>query len=91
MGLRTISGLLERLETRYLQRTPYLCGQRITIADMFVATVLVQLEWTTFNFKLWPKVASWLQRVKRVDFWEKVHEEHVGFVKELKAKRYRFD
>ena len=90
-GLRDVIGHLETLEQRYLATSPYLTGQRQTVADLFVATVLVQMEWTGFRFRLWPKVETWLYRVKFAEFWDTVHDSHAEFVKELERNRFQFD
>ena len=82
-GIRQISRHLEVLETRYLNKHSFLCGNEITIADTFVATVLVQVEWTSFNIKIWPKVNEWLRKVKGQLFWDKVHSAHENFRQEI--------
>ncbi|KAL3862283.1 hypothetical protein ACJMK2_008264, partial [Sinanodonta woodiana] len=37
-------------------------GNRVTIADFLVATILVKLEWTGTSLILWPKVNKWLEQ-----------------------------
>lgn len=54
-----------------------------TIADYYVATVLVQLEWINFGLELWPKISAWLSILKGMQQWKEVHEKHCGFVAEL--------
>ncbi|XP_012935247.1 glutathione S-transferase theta-1 [Aplysia californica] len=90
-SLNRVTTLLETLEKRYLQKSPYLTGQRVTIADSAVATVLVQLQWPGFSFKLWPNVLTWLHRVEHVDFWDTVHQVHSDFLGELLKCRYKFE
>ncbi|KAK7464000.1 hypothetical protein BaRGS_00037998 [Batillaria attramentaria] len=90
-GLRDVIRHLETLEQRYLVGNHYLTGNRQTLADMFVATVLVQMEWTGFKFKMWPKVDIWLGRVKHAEFWDFVHTSHKEFVAELERSRFQFD
>ncbi|WAR12322.1 GSTT3-like protein, partial [Mya arenaria] len=43
---------------------PFLTGNRPTIADTYVATVLVQVEWSGTHLAMWPHVEKWLGRVK---------------------------
>jgi len=90
-SLQRVTSLLETLEKRYLNGSPYLTGGRVTIADSAVATVLVQLEWPAFSFKLWPNVQLWMHRVTHVDFWDTVHQAHYDFTQELKQSRYKFE
>ncbi|XP_074645894.1 glutathione S-transferase theta-3-like [Tubulanus polymorphus] len=84
-GIRELSRLLEVLENRYLEKRKYLCCSELTVADSYVATILIQLKWTTFKFRMWPKVEEWLARVRMQDFWDEVHKAHKEFVKELET------
>ena len=59
-------------------------GSTLTVADFYVATVILQLEWISFDFSLWPKTVKWLSTFKELELWKKVHEKHDGFVGELK-------
>ena len=60
----------------------------MTVADFYVATILIQTEWVGFNFKLWPKVASWLKLVRSQGHWSTVHTAHRTFVQELERTQY---
>nr|XP_022343057.1 glutathione S-transferase theta-1-like [Crassostrea virginica] len=82
-GLRQVTTHLEILENNYLEKSRYLTGSKVTVADTCAASVLVLLEWTGFSFKMWPKVDSWLTRVKQQMFWDEVHTTHNDFVAEL--------
>ncbi|VDI00454.1 glutathione S-transferase [Mytilus galloprovincialis] len=90
-GLRQVTKLLEVIENRYLMNNKYLTGPRTTIADTSVATVLVLLEWTNFNYKMWPKVEAWLTRVKQHHFWDEVHVTHTDFVKDIQRSSLIYD
>ena len=61
-------------------------GTTPTIADYYVTTLLLQLEWLNFEFQLWPKLLKWMNTFKELELWKKVHEKHDGFVKELKKQ-----
>ena len=82
-GIRQLTKHLERLENKYLSKQRYVCGDRVTVADSYVATTLIQAEWVGFKFTLWPKVENWLRRVKAQDYWEDVHVLHNQFVQQL--------
>lgn len=84
-GLRQVSKHLEIIEKKYFKssKDKFLTGNRLTVADTAVATVLVLLEWTGFKFKMWPQVEAWLNRVKRQHFWDNVHTTHLDFVMQL--------
>ena len=87
-GIRFLTRHLEALEKGYLAKGKYLTGERLTVADYFVATVLIQTEWVGFNFKMWPKVAAWLRLVRSQDNWALVHAAHRIFVQELERTQY---
>lgn len=82
-GLRQVTTHLEILENKYLEKSKYLAGNKLTVSDSCAAAVLVLLEWTGFSFKMWPKVESWLSKVKQQMFWDEVHTTHTDFVREL--------
>ena len=82
-GTHELTKHLETLENHLLAESAYLCGKDITVADLYVATVLVQLDWTEFDMMLWPRLCHWLQCMKCSEHWSTVHEKHNGFVKEL--------
>ncbi len=82
-GTHELTKLLETLENHLLASSDFLCGKDMTVADLYVATILVQLEWTEFDMSLWPRVCHWLASVKSTEHWDTVHEKHCGFVKEL--------
>ena len=90
-GLHQVTKILEVIENRYLVNNKYLTGPRATSADNCMATVLILLEWTNFNFKMWPKVESWLNRVKQNHFWDEVHVSHHEFIKEVQRSSLMFD
>lgn len=90
-GLQEVTKILELIESRYLVTNKYLTGPRSTIADICVAVVISLLDWTNFNFKMWPKVEAWLNRVKQNHFWDEVHVTHNTFVKDIRRSSLIFD
>ena len=60
-------------------------GDNPTVADCYLATMLVQLQWVQFDFSLWRKIRTWLETMKEVKGWNEVHEKHYGFVKKLEG------
>ncbi|XP_013391146.1 glutathione S-transferase theta-1-like [Lingula anatina] len=90
-GIKGMTKHLETLEKRYLQKSPYLVGDEITVADTVVATILCQAEWVGFKFKIWPRVNQWLDNVKQQEFWDRVHDAHYQFLRELEQEVPQFD
>lgn len=82
-GLKLMSRQLEILEKRYLEKSQFLTGNRITVADSYVATILLQAEWCHTKFTMWPHVEKWLSRVKNQVHWDTVHLSHTMYLKEL--------
>ena len=90
-GMRHLAKQLECLETGYLKQQPFLTGDRPTVADSFVATVIAQAQWTGFRFQMWPRVEKWLRLVRAQEFWSDVHRVHNGLVRELDKEPFTFD
>ena len=82
--MEELTKVLETLEHHALVASKFLCGDHMTIADIYVGTVLSQLEWIEFDFKLWPNINKWLVTIRESSHWSFVHEKHNGFVSQLK-------
>ncbi|XP_065653888.1 glutathione S-transferase theta-1-like [Hydra vulgaris] len=82
-GTVELTSLLESIERIFLASDQYLTGDLPTIADYYIATVIVQLEWINFDLKLWPKLNNWLVNIKKSEYWSLVHEKHEGFLIEM--------
>ena len=90
-GIKQLTRHLETLEKGYLAKRRFLTGDRLTVADTYVATVLIQAEWVGFKFTMWPKVDSWLKAIKCQDYWADVHVSHKKFLEELENAQYLDD
>ena len=90
-GLKNFSKQLECIERGYLKKAPFLTGDRRTVADSFVATVVRQAQWNGFQFQMWPKVEKWLRQVRAQEFWSQVHHDHNALVQELDKEQFSFD
>jgi len=67
---------------------PYLCGEQITIADYFGASLLTLGEIIRCDFSAWPNVARWLGNMKRLPSWPKVNEALYGFAEAVKDQKF---
>lgn len=63
---------------------PYLCGDKLTIADYLGAEMIGLGELIRCNFAPYPNVERWLGRMKGLKSWPKVHEVFYGFAGSLK-------
>lgn len=78
---------LEAIEKKYFsaQDSSFLCGDVASVADTYVATIIVQLEWVeSMDMKLWSKLNRWLKEVRKQEYWDEVHGKHKEFVESLK-------
>lgn len=84
-GMKHVTRILESIEKRHLAKQhDYLGGaDQMTVADSFAVTVLLQLQWVGFSFKLWPKIVAWMDRVAQQESWTDVHSAHHIFVEEF--------
>ena len=62
----------------------YLCGDNITIADLFCAPFLAMGEVTGSDFSAYLNVQKWLGRMKSLKSWKPVNEAIDGFAASLK-------
>jgi glutathione S-transferase len=67
---------------------PYLCGDRITIADYFGASLLTLGEVIRCDFSAHPNVQRWLANMKRLPSWPKVNEALYGFAEAVKDQKF---
>jgi glutathione S-transferase len=67
---------------------PYLCGDRITIADYFGACLLTLGEVIRCDFSAYPNIQRWLGNMKRLPSWPKVNEALYGFADAVKDQKF---
>ena len=67
---------------------PYLCGDKITIADYFGACLLTLGEVTRCDFSPYPNIERWLANMKRLPSWPKVNEALYGYAEAVKDQSF---
>ena len=67
---------------------PYLCGNRITIADYFGICLLTLGEVIRCDFSAYPNIERWLANMKRLPSWPKVNEALYGFAEAVKDQKF---
>ena len=88
-GKERAQGWLRILNDYWLgPNKPYLCGERITIADHFGVCLLTLGEVIRVDFSAYPNVARWLANMKRLPSWPKVNEALYGFAEAVKDQKY---
>lgn len=66
----------------------YLCGDELTIADIFAAGIITSGDVIGIDFKDYPNVSAWLERMKALPSWSKVNEAMHGFRDALKGQAF---
>lgn len=66
----------------------YLCSDQITIADYFGGPFVALGEILRCDYSAYPNVSRWLERMKALKNWAKVHEVFYGFAASLKDKSF---
>ena len=67
---------------------PYLCGERITIADYLAVGLLTLGEVVRCNFSAYPNVERWLGNMKKLHSWGKINTEFYGYVESVKDQPF---
>jgi glutathione S-transferase len=63
---------------------PYLCGDRITLADYYGAAFIGLGEAIRCDFDRYPNLSRWLAEMKQLKSWNRVHEVFYGFAGSMK-------
>jgi glutathione S-transferase len=66
----------------------YLCGEQITLADYLGAEIIAVGELIHCSYAGYPNIARWLNNMKALKSWPKVHEAIDGFAASLKDKPF---
>lgn len=67
---------------------PYLCGDRITIADYLGSGLVTLGEVIGCDFRAYPNIQRWLGNMKRLRSWPKVNEVFNGLVESTKGQQF---
>ena len=84
-GKERAAGWLKVLNDHILgTKNPYLCGDKITIADYFASSFVALGEVVRCDYAAYPNVQRWLGRMKQLKSWNKVNEVINGYAASLK-------
>jgi glutathione S-transferase len=88
-GKERTEGWLRLLNDHWIGPTkPYLCGDRITIADYFGSGLVTLGEVVGCDFTAYPNIKRWLDNMKRLPSWPKVNEVFYGLVDAVKGQSF---
>jgi glutathione S-transferase len=66
----------------------FLCGDKVTIADYVGAEMVTLGELVHCKYPDYPNVRRWIDNMKALKHWAKVHEVFEGFAASLKDKQF---
>ena len=66
----------------------YLCGDQITLADYLGIEMVLIGELIRCDFARYPNIDRWINNMKSIQCWDKVHEVFDGFKASLKDKEF---
>jgi glutathione S-transferase len=69
-------------------RWPWLCGDRITIADYFTSGILSLGELTGCEFAEWPRVRRWYRQMQDLPNWQSANAPLYDWVNSVKGPEY---
>ena len=81
-------GWLTILDKNILGSNKYLCGNEISIADYFGVSFIGLGEIIRLDFAAYPNVNRWLNAMKAMKSWPKVHEVFYGFAGSMKDVKF---
>ena len=79
---------MQILDRSLIGSQPYLCGDKITIADYFASSFVSLAEFIRADFSPYPNLKRWYERMKGLKTWNKVHEIFYGFAGSMKDARF---
>ena len=88
-GKERAQGWLQILNDHWIGADqPYLCGDRITIADYFGVCLLTLGEIIRCDFSAYPNVERWLGNMKQLKSWPEINEVLYGFAESVKDQQF---
>jgi glutathione S-transferase len=87
-GKKQLEAWAEVLDKHYIGSNKYVCGNEITIADYLGAEILSSGDLIGVNVKRYPNVDRWMNTMRSLPAWKKVHEVIDGFAASLKGQQF---
>lgn len=87
-GREKARGALRILDEHAFAHGPYLCGDRISIADYFAAEILQVGCLVGAHYEPYPKLQRWLEIMKALPSWNAVNQVFDGFAASLQGASY---
>lgn len=85
-GCERAQGWLQVMDQHLLGDQPWLCGQQMTIADVFASAFVALAETVGSELAAYPAVRAWLGRMKALPQWAPVNQVIDGYAASLKGQ-----
>ncbi len=87
-GRQKSAAALQLLNDCILGENRFLCGDKMTIADIFGAQLLSIGELIQSDFSKYPNIKRWMDTMKALPSWPQINAVHEGFAKSLAGKAF---
>jgi glutathione S-transferase len=87
-GKKQLETWTEVLDKNYIGSNKFVCGNEITLADYLGAEILSCGDLIGVNVKRYPNVDRWMNNMRALPNWKKVHEVIDGFAASLKGQQF---
>jgi len=67
---------------------PFLCGDKVTIADYFAAPILTLGDLLRADYAEYPNIRRWLSNMRALPTWPKVNEAFYGYAQAVKDQPF---
>jgi glutathione S-transferase len=86
-GRGRAANALTLLDQQILGDKPFVCGDSMTIADIFGAQLISLGEILRVDFAKYPNVQRWLGRMKALPAWKEINAAHDGYAAAMAEKQ----
>jgi len=87
-GKKQLEAWTNVLDKSYIGQNKFVCGNEITLADYLGAEILSSGDLIGVNVKRYPNVDRWMNTMRSLGAWKKVHEVVDGFAASLKGQQF---
>jgi glutathione S-transferase len=87
-GKKQLEAWAEVLDKSYIGSNKFVCGNEITLADYLGAEILSSGDLIGVNVKRYPNIDRWMNTMRALPAWKKVHEVIDGFAASLKGQQF---
>jgi glutathione S-transferase len=87
-GKKSCEKWMKVLDENIIGKNAYVCGDKISIADYFGAALVATGDLVRVDVKRFPNVDRWMQSMRGLSSWKKIHEPIEGFAASMREKEF---